>query len=183
MADNSTALVDIAQQQSSNSQKLFDVTDPGLKTAANFYNTLASGDPAAILRATAPAAQSAAKTAAGTKANILATAPAGGEKSLALENVDVTRGANVAGAATGAVLGAPNALATLAGQGVGESIAGAGTAISGVSAANQGLASMGNLQLGQEQIGAEEKGNLLGAGGGLAGDITQIGTSPFSFGL
>lgn len=172
MLKNSTALVDIAQGQAKHADTLFNLTEPGLKTAEDFYQTLAAGDPAAILKATAPISQQAAKSAAGAKANILATSPEGGERNLALEAVDVNRGATVSSAASGAVLGAPNALASLAGQGVGESISAAGTGISGIASANQGLSSLGNIQLGQEQIHAQEKGNLLGLGGGLAGDLT-----------
>jgi hypothetical protein len=172
MLKNSTALVDIAQGQAAHADTLFNATEPGLQTAENFYQTLAAGDPAAILKATAPIAQQAAKSAAGAKSNILATSPEGGERNLALEAVDVNRGATVSSAASGAVLGAPNALASLAGQGVGESISAAGTGISGIASANQGLSSLGNLQLGQEQIHAQEKGNLLGTGGSLAGDLT-----------
>jgi hypothetical protein len=183
LLDNSTALVDIAKQQSANSEELFNLTEPGLKTAENFYSTLAAGDPAAILRATAPVAQQAAKTAAGAKSNILATSPAGGDRNLALEQVDVNRGATVSGATAGAQLGSYSSLAQLAGQGVGESISAAGTGISGIAAGSQSLSSLGGLQLQQEQIKAEEKGNLLGLGGNLAGDITEIGTSPFSFGF
>lgn len=173
MLANSTALVDIAKGQAAHADTLFNLTEPGLQTAENFYSTLAAGDPAAILKATAPTAQAAAKTAAGTKANILATSPEGGERNLALEAVDVNRGATVSGAASGAQLGSYNALASLAGQGVGESISAAGTGIGGVSAANQGLSSLGNLQLGQEQIHAQEKGNLLGLGGSLAGSLSS----------
>ena len=172
MLDNSTALTGIAKEQEANAQTLFNLTEPGLKTAEDFYSTLAAGDPAAILRATAPTAQAAAKTAAGTKANILATAPEGGERNLALEAVDVSRGDTVSKAASGAQLGSYNALASLAGQGVSQSISAAGTGISGISAANQGLSSLGNLQLNQEQIHAQEKGNLLGFGSSAAGDLT-----------
>lgn len=180
MLKNSTALVDIAQGQARHADTLFNLTEPGLQTAENFYQTLAAGDPAAILKATAPIAQQAAKSAAGAKANILATSPEGGERNLALEAVDVNRGATVSSAASGAVLGAPNALASLAGQGVGESISAAGTGISGIASANQGLSSLGNLQLGQEQIHAQEKGNLLGLGGGLAGDLAFGLTTAFA---
>lgn len=173
MLANSTALVDIAKGQAANAEQLFNLTEPGLKTAEDFYSTLSAGDPAAILRATAPTAQAAAESAAGTKANILATSPAGGERNLALEAVDVNRGATVSKAASGAQLGSYNALAQLAGQGVGESISAAGTGISGISAANQGLSSLGGLQLEQEKIKAEEKGNLLGLGGSLAGSLSE----------
>ena len=172
MLANSTAMTQLAEHEATHGDTLFNLTEPGLQTAETFYQTLAAGDPAAIMKATAPVAQQAAKTAAGTKANLLATAPQGGERNLALESVDVARGADVSKAATGAVLGAPNALASIAGQGVGQSISATGTGISGLSAATQGLSSLGNLQLGQEQIHAQEKGNMLGFAGSAAGDLT-----------
>lgn len=169
MLSNQSALVKIAQGQAHNAEQLYNLTEPGLVTAENFYETLASGDPGAIMRAISPAAQQVSEATAGAKSNILANSPAGGEKNLALEMTDVSRGAEVGKLAAGATTGAPNALATLAGQGVGESISAAGTGISGLSAANQGLASLGGLQMQGEQIQAEEKGNVLGAIGQLGG--------------
>lgn len=174
MLANQTALVNIAQQQSANAQTLFGVTEPGLQTAEQFYQSLATGDPAAIMRATAPAAEFSAQAAAGAKKNIMDTAPSGGERNLALEAVDAGRASDITKTGTAASLGGPNALAALAGQGVGESISAAGTAVSGLSSANQGLASLGGLQINEQQIQAEEKGNVLGALGGALGTGAEV---------
>lgn len=168
MMSNESALVDIAKSQAKNSQQLYGATEPGLAEAESFYQSLASGDPGAIMRATAPAAQQINQATAGAKKNILENAPAGGEKNLALEMADVNKGAQVGGIASQAFLNAPNALAQLAGQGVGESISAAGTAISGQSAASSSLASLGGLQIQNQQLKDQEKGASLGALGSLA---------------
>jgi hypothetical protein len=119
MLANETALTNIATEQNANAQQLYQLTEPGLVQSEDFYERLASGDPAAIMKAIAPTAQAASSAAAGAKSNIMANAPAGGEKNLALEMTDVNRGAQVAQAASGATLAAPNALGQLAGQGIG----------------------------------------------------------------
>ena len=182
LLENETALVNIAQQQSLNAQKLFGLTEPGLVTAENYYETLASGDPYAIMRATAPAAQQVGEATAGAKANIMANAPPGGEKALALEMTDVARGSKLADLTSGAFTGAPNALAQLAGQGIGESISSAGTGLSGLSSAESALASLGGLQLQSQQIQAEQKGNVLGSISGLAGSIFEAAGAAGGFG-
>ena len=166
---NSTALTQIAQQQAGNSQQLFQESNPGFLQAENFEGSLASGSPYEIAKAIAPATQQINQATAGAKANIMNTAPAGGEKTLALENADVAQGAKVGDVASSGYLNSFNALAQLAGQGTGESISAAGTGISGYSSANQGLG-----QLGQQQI--EQKGAQLGALTSLGGDIaTGVG--------
>jgi hypothetical protein len=175
MLSNETALVNIAQQQETNAQQLFGLTEPGLGTAESFYTTLASGDPTAIMQAIAPTAQAAGQASAQAKSNIMANAPAGGEKNLALEMTDVNQAAQVSKAASGASLSAPNALAALSGQGIGESISSATAGTSALGTGSQTLASLGSLQLQGQQINAEEKGSQLGALGGLAGAGAQIG--------
>jgi hypothetical protein len=165
---NSTALTQIAQQQAANSQQLFNLTEPGLASAENFYGNISTGDPYAIARAIAPATQQIATATAGAKQNIMQNAPAGGEKALALEQADVSQGAQVGQAATGSYLNSFNALAQLAGQGVGESISAAGTGISGFSSANQGLGQLGQLQI-------QQKGAQLGALTSLGGDVATLG--------
>jgi len=169
MLSNSTALTQIAQQQAKNSQQLYGVTEPGLVTAEDMYQSLASGDPSAIMRAISPAAQQVTKSSEGAKKNILQNAPAGGEKNLALEMVDANKGSQIGSLASGAVANAPNALASLAGQGVGESISAAGTGIAGLGSANQGLGQLGQMQM-------QNKGAELGAIGSLAGDATGVAT-------
>lgn len=169
---NSQALVKIAQEQAAHGTQLFNLTEPGLASAENFYSTLSTGDPYAIARAIAPATQQITQATESAKKNILQNAPAGGEKNLALEQADVARGSEVGKLASGAYTGSFNALAQLAGQGVGESISAAGTGISGFSAANQGLS-----QLGQEQI--QQKGAQLGALTSLGSDVASVAGMAF----
>jgi len=177
MESNQSALVNIAQGQAKNAEQLYQLTEPGLQIAEDKYQALASGDPAAIMQAIAPAAQQTAQATAGAKSNILANSPAGGEKNLALEATDINRGAQIASAASGATLAAPNALGQLAGQGVGESISAAGTGISGLGTANSGLASLGQLQIQSQQLQAQEKGQQFGMLGSLGGTIGSIASS------
>ena len=167
---NSTALTQIAQQQADRSTQLFNESNPGFVQAEQFNQTLASGDPGMIAKAIAPATQQISQSTQGAKQNIMRNSPSGGEKNLALEMADVSQGAEVGKVASGSFLNSFNSLASLAGQGTGESISAAGTGISGYSAANQGLSS-----LGQQQI--QQKGAQLGALTSLAGDATTIGAA------
>lgn len=167
---NSTALTAIAQQQAGRSDQLFNTAYPGFQQAESFYQTIASGDPGKIATAIAPATQQISQASDQAKANILRTGPAGGEKNLALEQVDVNQGAEVGKTASGSYLNSFNALASLAGQGVGESTAAAGTGISGYSSANQGLGA-----LGQQQI--QQKGAQLGALTSLGSDAATVGAA------
>lgn len=168
MLANQSALVDIAQQQAGRSTQLYGLTEPGLATAEDFYSAIASGDPNAIMRAIGPATEQIQQSATGATKSIQQTAPAGGEKNLALEEIQANKGSQVGGVATQAYLGAPVALANLAGQGVSESISSAGTGISGLSAASSTLGNLGELQIQQGELSAQQKGSTLGALGGLA---------------
>jgi len=181
MLSNESALVGIAQQQNQNSQTLFNESNPGFKQAEGFYGTLASGDPYAISRAIAPATQKIAEATTGAKQNIMNSAPAGGEKNLALEQADVTQGAQVGSAATGSFLNSFNALGQLAGQGTSESISSASNAISGYNSANSGLSGLGQLQMQQYQNQQQAKGSTLGAMSSLGGDIFSAAGSAGSF--
>lgn len=177
MLANETALTKIAQQQASHGEELFQLTEPGIIASENFYATLQSGDPGAIMRAIAPTAQQTSEATAGAKSNIEANAPAGGEKNLALEMTDVNRGAQIAKTASGATMGAPNALGALAGQGIGESIGAAQAGTSAYSAGSSSLASLGQLNLQDQQLQMEQKGQSLGAAGGLLGDAASVGSA------
>ena len=177
---NSDALVQIAQGQASNANQLFQQSEPGFQKAEQQYSALASGDPYAIMRAISPVAQQADTAAGAAKSNILNTGPAGGEKTLALEQVDVNRGAQVGDAATKGYEGSFNALAQLAGQGVSASQGAAGLGISGLNSSSQTLGTIGSQQIQAQQLQAEQKGNSLGAlsslGAGLAGGIGEAGS-------
>ena len=178
LAQNATALTQIAQQQNQKSQTLFDASFPGFQKAEDFYSTLASGDPYAISRATAPATQEITKAAEGAKKNILQNGPAGGEKNLALEEVDVNRGAQVGNVESQGYLGSFNALAQLAQQGVGQSIATTGEAISGLTGSASASGTGAGLQIQNQQLKDQEKGATLGSLASLGGDIAQgIGTA------
>jgi hypothetical protein len=177
MENNQTALVQLAQGQAANSNQLYNLVFPGLENAENYYNNIASGDPAAIMRAISPAVQQTQEATQGAKANIMRTAPAGGEKNLALATADVAQGQQVGKIASSAVSNAPNALASLAGQTIPESISAANTAVSGQTAASSSAGNLGNLQIEGQQIAAQQKGSLLGLGGSLAGDATSLGTA------
>lgn len=167
---NSDALTAIAQQQNQRSDQLFQEANPGFKQAESFYGSLSTGDPGKIAQAISPAVQQIGQATAGAKQNIMNNAPSGGEKNLALEQADVQQGAQVGQAATGSYLNSFNALAQLAGQGTGESISSAGTAISGYNSANQGLNQLGNQQI-------QQKGAQLGALTSLGSDAATVGAA------
>jgi hypothetical protein len=182
MLANETALVNLAQQSAQEGQQLYNLTEPGLARAENFYSSLSSGDPAAIMQAIAPAAQQINQATAGAKKNILQTPGGGGEKNLALENADVSRGAEIGQTASGAYTGSFNALGQLAGQGIGESQGATGQATSAYSAGTSALSSLGNLQLENAQLQMQQKGQSLGGfdtllslGGAVGGAVAGGG--------
>jgi hypothetical protein len=133
---------------------------PGYAAATDFYTALSSGDPYAIARATAPANQAITAASTGAKQNILSNAPAGGEKNLALENVDVSQGAQVGKTASQGYLNSFNALGQLSQQGISASQGASGQAMSGYGAATQGFGQVSEQAL-------QQKGQTLGAYGGL----------------
>lgn len=157
---NSNSLVQLAQQQAGNSAQLFQTAMPGYAAATDFYTSLSSGDPGKIAAAIAPSTQAITQASTGAKQNILNNSPAGGEKNLALENVDVNQGAQVGETASKGYLNSFNALASLSGQGMGASQGAAGLATSQYGAANQGFGQVGSEAL-------QQKGQTLGAYGSL----------------
>jgi hypothetical protein len=152
-----SSLVGLIGQQATNAQQLYQLEEPGLVQATNFYENLASGDPGAIMRAIAPTAQAASQAATGARSNIMANAPPGGEKNLALEQVDRDRAAQIAKTSSGASLGAENALAKLGTTGVGLSTSESGAAVG----AAGGLAGMGQLRIQSQQQQMEQKGQSM----------------------
>lgn len=181
MISDSNAMTAIAQGQADNANTLFNLTEPGLQTAENFYQNLSSGDPTTMMQALAPATSQIAESTSGAIKNIQQTAPAGGEKNLAIEETLAKEGSQVGQTATNAYLGSKQALGQLAGQGIGESIQSASTGISGYSSASSSLGNLGNLQIQEQQLQAQQKGNVLGQLGGLAGDATKMATSDYAW--
>lgn len=159
-------LTSLATQQQANSSTLFNLGLPGLQTSENYYSTLASGDPDAIAKLIAPAAQNIQTATAGAKQNILNTAPSGGEKNLAIESADVSQGAQIGALASQGYTAAPAALAQLGGANVNSSISSAGTAISADSSANSALSNVVGENI-------QQKGATLGAFGTLGGDVAS----------
>jgi hypothetical protein len=176
MLQNETALTTIARDSAKRADQLYNLTEPGLARAEDFYTALSSGDPAAIMQAISPATQQITKAGEGAKKEILASPGGGGEKNLALEEVDVNKGAEVGKVASGAYTGSFNALGQLAGQGISESGGMTSNATSAYSAGSSTLSSLGSLNLQDKQLQMEQKGqsmggigSLIGAGAGAAG--------------
>jgi hypothetical protein len=170
MESNQAALVQIAQGQAANANQLFQTAFPGFRQAEDFYGTLSTGDPYAIARAIAPATQQIKESTTSAKQNILQNAPSGGEKNLAIEQADVAQGAQVGKTASESYLNSFNALAQLAGQGVGESISAAGEGTYAYGSANQALGQIGSLQI-------QQKGAQLGALTSLGQDAATVGAA------
>jgi hypothetical protein len=165
---NADALTQIATSQNADAQTLFNQALPGYEQANQFYETMASGDPYAIARAASPATQQIAQATAGAKDNIMNNSPAGGTKVLALENADVSQGAQVGRVASEGYLGSFNALAKLSGQGIGASNAMTGQAMQGYNAASQ-------IQSGIIQQNMQQKGQTLGAYSSFTQDLATGG--------
>ena len=160
-------LTSLLGQQSGESSQLFNLAFPGMQTSQNFYEALASGSPDLISKVIAPAAQQVSQQATGAKQNIMADAPAGGEKNLALENVNVSQGDQLGKLASQGYTGSFNALAQLGSGGVSQSQSAASTAISAGSAAGSQYQNLVNEHIAQ-------KGTSLGAFGGLAADLSAL---------
>jgi hypothetical protein len=167
MQANETALTQIATESAQEGQQLYNLTEPGLARSEDYYTALSSGDPAAIMQAIAPGAQQVNAASQGAKKNILASPGGGGEKNLALEQVDVNKGAQIGEMAGGAYTGSFGALAKLGTSGVGESLQATGTGVSAYGAANSDATSIGNLSLEDAQVQMEQKGQSLWPVGAL----------------
>ena len=150
------------QQSAQEGSTLFNLALPGLNTAEGYYGKLASGDPAALARANAPAIQQIGAQSNAAKENIIKDNPRGGERNLALEEADISKGSQISNLTTQSYLQAFPSLAQLGGQNVSQGTAATGTGLQGMNAAaNQ----YGQLQ----QLNNEQKATSLGALTGLAG--------------
>lgn len=151
-----------ANQSAAEGGALFNLALPGLEQSESYYGKLASGDPAALARANAPAIQQIGSATTGAKKNITQDMPRGGERNLALEEADLSQGAQISNLTTGSYVGSFGSLAGLGGQNVSQGNAATATGIQGMNAAaNQ----YGQLQ----QLSNEQKATSLGFIGSLAG--------------
>jgi hypothetical protein len=167
LATQLTSLLGVEQNQSS---QLFNLAFPGMQQSTDFYQALASGNPDLISKVIAPATQQVQQASAGAKQNILSTSPAGGERNLALEQVDVNQGAQVGSLASQGYTGAFNALAQLSGQGVGQSQGAANTAIGAGQAAGSQWSNIVNENV-------QQKGATLGAIGSGVSSAATLGAA------
>lgn len=161
-ANLADVMASTGKQSAAEGSTLFNLALPGLTQAESYYGKLASGDPHALARANAPAVEAITKQSGQQKKNIEQNMPRGGERNLALEEADLSKGAQIGNLETGSYLSSFGSLAGLGGQNVGQ----------GTSATSVGLQGMQGAanQYGQmQQINAENKATSMGFIGSLAG--------------
>lgn len=158
----------IAQSNQAMAQQsqVFNTTFPGVQTAENYYSQLSSGDPNAIFRATAPAAENIAAQKASVEKNIDQNMPRGGARDLAKAQADVTSGSDIGKLFSNAYTSSFPALANLGTSGLGLSVNEMANAISGLGQAGQTLSSLGSEQ-------AQGKASTLGFIASLGGAAAQ----------
>lgn len=155
------------QQSAKEGSQLFNLALPGLQKSEAYYGKLASGAPAALARANAPAIQQIGSASDSAKKSITQDQPRGGERNLALEEADLTKGAQISNLTTGSYTSAFPSLAQLGGQNVSQGTAATGTGMQGMNAAaNQ----YGQLQ----QLNNEQKSSQLGAIMSGAGTVASF---------
>ena len=162
-----TQQVDLAKGQDARSQQLFNLTEPGLATAENWYKTLSTGDPTKLFTAVAPAAEAVAGQKEAALKNIDLTAPRGGEERLAKDLTTAAAGGQVGRLITTAYTSSFPALATLAGQGIGLSINEAANAISALGGASNTAGNIMQAQASGKAATMGFLGSLAGAGGAI----------------
>ena len=161
-ANLANVMAQTGQQSAQEGSTLFNLALPGLEQSEAYYGKLASGDPAALARANAPAIQQITAQTTGAKKNIVADMPRGGERNLALEEADINAGSEISKLTTGSYISSFGSLAGLGGQNVSQGTAATGVGLQGMNAAAN--------QYGQiQQINAEQKASQLGFFSSLAG--------------
>jgi hypothetical protein len=142
--------------------KLFNMALPGLEQSESYYGKLASGDPNALARANAPAIQAITQSTDKAKQNIMQSSPRGGERNLALEEADLSKGAQVGQLETGSYTSSFGSLAGLGGQNVGQ-----GTAAQ--SSGTQGMNAAANQYQNIQNTNAAAKSQQIGLWSDVAG--------------
>lgn len=150
------------QQSAAEGSKLFNLALPGLQQSEAYYGKLASGDPAALNRANAPAIQQITGNANAAAKNITQDMPRGGERNLALEEGDLSKGSQISQLTTGSYTGSFGSLAGLGGQNVSQGNAATGTGLQGMNAAANQYGQLG-------QLANEQKATQMGFISSLAG--------------
>jgi hypothetical protein len=155
------------KQSAQEGSKLFNLALPGLEQSESYYGKLASGDPMALARANAPAIQSITSNSDSAKKKIMQDAPRGGERNLAMEEADLSSGAQISQLTTGSYTGSFGSLAGLGGQNVSQGNAATGTGMQGMNAAANQYGNLANMK-------NEEKATSLGFITSLAGTGAEI---------
>ena len=156
-----------AKTETAEGSKLFDLALPGLEQSEAYYGKLASGDPNALATANAPAVQAITKSSDSAKKSIMQDNPRGGERNLALEEADLSKGAQVSQLETGSYTSAFGSLAGLGGQNAGQGLQAQSSGVQGMNAAaNQ----YGNLY----QESAQGKASTTSGITGLAGTAAEF---------
>ena len=146
---------------------LFNMALPGLEQSEAYYGKLASGDPNALARANAPAVQAITQSSDSAKKNIMQDNPKGGERNLALEEADLSKGAQIGQLETGSYTSAFGSLAGLGGQNVSQ---GTSAQSSGVQGMNAAANQYGNIQ----QLNAQNKAQQVGTWSDVAGTAASF---------
>lgn len=158
------------KQSAAEGSKLFTLALPGLEQSESYYGKLASGDPTALARANAPAIAGIDKQAEAAKKNIIQDNPRGGERNLALEEADITKGAQISNLTTGSYASSFGSLAGLGGQNVSQGNAATATGLQGLNAAGN---QYGQLQ----QLNNEQKSTQLGFMSSILGAGATVGAA------
>jgi hypothetical protein len=154
--------LDLAKQQQEQSTKTLGIVEPGLKTAEDYYASLASGDPTKIMSAIGPAVSQIGSQTNQAKTQIKQSTPRGGAQDLALAEADISKAGQVGNLETQSYTGAFPALASLFQGGAGISVSQIANAIASAQGASQTTAAVG-----QEQASA--KASTMGMFGSMAG--------------
>src|SRR5580700_2836262 len=115
-ANLANIMASTGQQSAKEGSTLFNLALPGLEKSESYYGKLSSGDPNALARANAPAIQGITAQSNQAKQNIMQDNPRGGERGLALEEADISKGAQISNLTTGSYLNSFGSLANLGGQ-------------------------------------------------------------------
>lgn len=157
------------EQSQKHSSQLFDTTYPWLQKSGQYFSGIASGDPGAIQKEIAPAAEKISTATTAAERNIDALYPRGGARDLAKQEAEIGKAGQIGQLATTSYTGAQKALAAMGGSGLGISISEMANAIAGL---GQGAQTLG--QVGQEKAANKAStmgflGSLSEAGGAIAG--------------
>lgn len=154
-------------QSAQEGSQLFNLALPGLTQAESYYGKLASGSPTALATANAPAIQGITQQSDAAKKNIVQDNPRGGQTNLALQEADISKGAQISNLTTQSYTSAFPSLAQVGGQNVSQGTAATGVGLQGM----QGAAGQYNNLL---NLNASDKASTLGFIGSLAGTAGDV---------